>query len=85
MYEQLGGIFVILSNTNRKAKVKVKSAFALGLVVGNIYNRFIRDGVSFNLMVVDVESLTVELSVAKADCANALKVIWRNGKLTIND
>ena len=87
MYDQLGGVFTIMSNTCRKAKVKAKSAFTLGLVVGYIYNRFIRDGVGFNLMVVDVENLTVEISVAKDDCANALKVIWngRNQQPTTNN
>ena len=58
------------------ATIKCKTPFALGLLVGHIMNRWLRDGQGFDTLVIDTKENKATLTVCKEASKNRLKILW---------
>ena len=56
--------------------IDCSSPFTLGLLVGHIMNRWLRDGQSFDTLTIDTKACKVTISVCKEPSRNRLKVLW---------
>ena len=74
--DELSNLFTVKHKTKYQVTMLVRSPFTLGLLVGSIMNRFVRDGISWHKMVVNIKELSVQLSVSDQQQTNLLQMEW---------
>ena len=76
MREELENMFSVRYNSDRCVRLYVRTPFTLGLLIGHIVNRFVRDGIGFDSMTINVKKLCVTLSVPEENEAAKLLTKW---------
>ena len=74
--EELRGAFTVVYKRPLSAKLSVRAPFALGLLIGFIMNRFVKDGVSFNKLTIDPADLSLTVQTQEYACHNKLDIKW---------
>ncbi len=77
MQEELGGMFVVQARFSNSCILKARSGFALGMMIGHVMNRFVRDGQGFDLMSINVKDFTVALKIPRQPGHGRLLVEWK--------
>ena len=71
---ELGELFTVMKETTLSVKLKVDTPFVLGLVLAHIFNRWHKEGVSFDELKLNMKENTLLLRICKYPDMNRMKV-----------
>ncbi len=77
MQEELGGMFVVQARFSSSCILEARSGFALGMMVGHVMNRFVRDGQGFDRMTINVRDFTMTVTLPKTPGQGRLLIEWK--------
>ncbi|MBO4463058.1 MAG: hypothetical protein J5797_02860 [Prevotella sp.] len=72
--KELGGLFTVVEETPLSFRLKVDKPFCLGLILAYIFNRWHKDGVSFDLLQVSMKENTLFLQICRDAGLNHMNV-----------
>ena len=76
LYNEWSRLVKVSNIDKHTSDIKVEKPFMLGLLVGHIMNRWVKDGQSFDEMIVDTKNCNVRLSAHQDSRKNRLKTSW---------
>ena len=76
LYQEWGRAMAAEEKSANKAIVECRTPFSLGLLVGHVMNRWLRDGQGFDKLVIDTKACKATITVRKDASKNRLKVLW---------
>ena len=75
--QELGGaVGLCYHNIKHTAMLQTRSPFTLGLLIGFIMQRFVREGISFNRLTIDTKRLWVKIQAYEIKEQNCMRVEW---------
>ncbi len=77
MQDQLGNMFYVKTLLSSYCKLQARSPFSLGMMVQHVMNRFIRDGVGFDKLTIDVHEMTMSILIPKHPGRGKMLVEWK--------
>ena len=77
LYDEWSRLVKVSDSGKHTSDIKVEKPFMLGLLVGHIMNRWVRDGQSFDQMIIDTKECSVQLSAYGNASQNRLKILWQ--------
>ena len=76
LYEEWSGSMSADLQDSNTATITCTTPFALGLLVGHIMNRWLRDGQGFDTLLINTKENKATISVCKDANKNRLKLLW---------
>ena len=77
LYKEWGCAMAVNEQSANSATILCRTPFSLGLLVGHIMNRWLRDGQGLDKLVIDTKACKATITVRKDASKNRLKVLWR--------
>ena len=76
LYEEWGCSMAATEKTKHTATIDCGHPFTLGLLVGHIMNRWLRDGQGFDKLVIDTKACKATITVRTDASKNRMKILW---------
>ena len=76
LYQEWGRAIAVEDKSDNTATIDCKTPFTLGLLVGHVMNKWLKDGQGFDKMIIDTKACKATITVCKDARLNKLKVLW---------
>ena len=72
--DELGELFTVKGETPLSFKLKADKPFVIGMLIGHIFNKWHKEGVSFDQLQLNMEENTLFLRICRNPGMNQMKV-----------
>ena len=76
LYEEWGRSMAAKEQSRHTATIDCGHPFTLGLLVGHVMNRWLRDGQGFDKLVIDTKECKATITVCSDASKNKMKILW---------
>ena len=76
LYDEWGRSMAATEITKHTATIECENPFKLGLLIGHIMNRWLRDGQGFDKLVIDTKECKATITVRTDASKNKMKLLW---------
>ena len=76
LYDEWGRSMAATERSKNTATIACETPFKLGLLIGHIMNRWLRDGQGFDKLVIDTKECKATITVRTDASKNKMKVLW---------
>ena len=77
LYDEWGCSMAATKQTRHTATIECRTPFSLGLLVGHVMNRWLRDGQGFDKLVIKTKESKATITVCADATKNRMKVLWQ--------